>query len=169
VSATTSSAASSRRSRRERARSRRSTPRSTGVRAAQLGCASRAASTAAATSAAPERATTHSSEPSAGLSFANVASEDDVRSTPPTMFGTVPATTAIPATEDRRIAVVASELLGRPGTGGAGTADSLLAVALARHGYSVDLIVASGREIGELNSEWSAIYDSAGVRIRVRD
>ena len=85
------------------------------------------------------------------------------------MFGTVPATTAIPATEDRRIAVVASELLGRPGTGGAGTADSLLAVALARHGYSVDLIVASGREIGELNSEWSAIYDSAGVRIRVLD
>lgn len=71
------------------------------------------------------------------------------------------------ATEDRHIAVVASELLGRPGTGGAGTADSLLAVALARHGYSVDLIVASGREIGELNAEWSRIYQSAGVRITV--
>jgi O-antigen biosynthesis protein len=83
------------------------------------------------------------------------------------MFGTVPATTAIRATEDRRIAVVASELLGRPGTGGAGTADSLLAVALARHGYPVDLIVASGREIGELNAEWSRIYESAGVRITV--
>src|SRR5205823_6146131 len=82
--------------------------------AAQLGCAPRAASTAAATSAAPERATTHSSEPSAGLTFANVASEDDVRSTPPTMFGTVHATTTITATEDRRIAVVASELLVRP-------------------------------------------------------
>jgi glycosyltransferase involved in cell wall biosynthesis len=62
---------------------------------------------------------------------------------------------------------VASELLGRPGTGGAGTADSLLAVALARHGYSVDLIVASGREIGELNAEWSRIYASAGVRITI--
>jgi glycosyltransferase involved in cell wall biosynthesis len=83
------------------------------------------------------------------------------------MFGTVPATTAIRATEDRRIAVVASELLGRPGTGGAGTADSLLAVALGRHGYSVDLIVASGREIGALNEEWRRIYDDAAVRITV--
>lgn len=83
------------------------------------------------------------------------------------MFGTVRATTAIPATENRHIAVVASELLGRPGTGGAGTADSLLAVALARHGHSVDLIVASGREIGELNAEWNRIYESAGVRITI--
>jgi O-antigen biosynthesis protein len=73
------------------------------------------------------------------------------------------------ATEDRRIAIVASELLGRPGTGGAGTADSLLAVALSRHGHHVDLIVASGREIGQLNPEWTDIYDSAGVNIRVLD
>ncbi len=63
--------------------------------------------------------------------------------------------------------MVASELLGRAGTGGAGTADSLLAVALARHGHAVELIVASGRDIGELNPEWSRIYETAGVKVKV--
>jgi glycosyltransferase involved in cell wall biosynthesis len=67
----------------------------------------------------------------------------------------------------RRITVVASELLGRAGTGGAGTADSLLAVALGRHGHDVELVIASGRHIGELNPEWTQTYDEAGVRIRV--
>jgi glycosyltransferase involved in cell wall biosynthesis len=67
----------------------------------------------------------------------------------------------------RRITVVASELLGRPGTGGAGTADSLLAVALGRQGHDVDLLIASGRHIGELSAEWTEAYDEAGVAIRV--
>jgi glycosyltransferase involved in cell wall biosynthesis len=67
----------------------------------------------------------------------------------------------------RRITVVASELLGRAGTGGAGTADSLLAVALARHGHDVELLVASGREIGALSAAWAQRYDDAGVAIRV--
>jgi glycosyltransferase involved in cell wall biosynthesis len=67
----------------------------------------------------------------------------------------------------RRITVVASELLGRAGTGGAGTADSLLAVALSRHGHDVELVVASGRHIGELSLEWTQTYADAGVRIRV--
>jgi glycosyltransferase involved in cell wall biosynthesis len=67
----------------------------------------------------------------------------------------------------RRITIVASELLGRPGTGGAGTADSLLAVALARHGHQVDLLIASGREIGQLSPEWTSRYESAGVSVRV--
>jgi len=67
----------------------------------------------------------------------------------------------------RRITVVASELLGRAGTGGAGTADSLLAVALGRHGHDVELMIASGREIGELSSEWVQTYADAGVRIRL--
>jgi glycosyltransferase involved in cell wall biosynthesis len=67
----------------------------------------------------------------------------------------------------RRITIVASELLGRPGTGGAGTADSLLAVALGRHGHQVELLVASGREIGELSPEWTRTYESAGVAVRV--
>lgn len=67
----------------------------------------------------------------------------------------------------RRITVVASEVLGRPGTGGAGTADSLLAVALGRHGHDVELLVASGRDISRLSPEWTSIYASAGVTVRV--
>lgn len=66
----------------------------------------------------------------------------------------------------RRITVVASELLGRPGTGGAGTADSLLAAALGRHGHRVELLIAPGREIGRLSPEWERIYEAAGVRVR---
>ena len=67
----------------------------------------------------------------------------------------------------RRVTVVASELLGRAGTGGAGTADSLLAVALGRHGHDVELLVASGRDIGSLNASWRDRYESAGVNVRV--
>jgi glycosyltransferase involved in cell wall biosynthesis len=67
----------------------------------------------------------------------------------------------------RRITLVASELLGRAGTGGAGTADSLLAVALGRHGHEVELLVASGREIGELSPEWTDAYAAAHVSVRV--
>jgi glycosyltransferase involved in cell wall biosynthesis len=67
----------------------------------------------------------------------------------------------------RRITVVASELLGRAGTGGAGTADSLLAVALGRHGHEVELLVASGREIGVLSPEWTDAYAAAHVSVRV--
>ena len=67
----------------------------------------------------------------------------------------------------RRITIVASELLGRAGTGGAGTADSLLAVTLGRHGHHVRLLVATGRHIGELSPSWTRIYAEAGVDIRV--
>ncbi len=66
----------------------------------------------------------------------------------------------------RSITVVASEVLGRPGTGGAGTADSLLAVGLARSGHRVNLVVASGREMGELSPDWARIYASADVEVR---
>src|SRR5919202_5544607 len=67
----------------------------------------------------------------------------------------------------RRITVGASELLGRAGTGGAGTADSLLAVALGRHGHDVELLVASGRAIGPLNERWTRIYADAAVGVRI--
>jgi glycosyltransferase involved in cell wall biosynthesis len=69
----------------------------------------------------------------------------------------------------RRITVVSSEPLGRAGTGGAGTADSLLAVALGRHGHDVELLIATGRLIGHLNAEWTRKYDSAGVQVRLLD
>ncbi len=67
----------------------------------------------------------------------------------------------------RQITIVASELLGRAGTGGAGTADSLLAVALGRHGHRVRMLIASGREIGPLSPEWLRRYESVGVEIHV--
>jgi glycosyltransferase involved in cell wall biosynthesis len=67
----------------------------------------------------------------------------------------------------RRITIVATEILGRPRTGGAGTADSLLAVALGRRGHRIELLVAPGRPIGDLSAEWAEIYDSAGVSVRV--
>jgi glycosyltransferase involved in cell wall biosynthesis len=67
----------------------------------------------------------------------------------------------------RRITVVATEVLGRPGTGGAGTADSLLAIALARHGHEVQLLVGSGRAVGPIGEEWQPEYDAAGVELRM--
>jgi glycosyltransferase involved in cell wall biosynthesis len=67
----------------------------------------------------------------------------------------------------RKVTIVGSELLGRPGTGGAGTADSLLAVALGRQGHKVELLIASGREIGSLSDEWTSMYESSGVTTRV--
>jgi glycosyltransferase involved in cell wall biosynthesis len=66
----------------------------------------------------------------------------------------------------RRVAVVASEILGVPRTGGPGTADSLLAVALGRHGHDVELFVAPGRDVSRLSADWRSRYDAAGVRVR---
>jgi glycosyltransferase involved in cell wall biosynthesis len=66
----------------------------------------------------------------------------------------------------RRITVVASEILGMPGTGGAATADSLLAIALGRSGHRVELLIAPGREPSPLSAEWEERYTAAGVQIR---
>jgi glycosyltransferase involved in cell wall biosynthesis len=65
----------------------------------------------------------------------------------------------------RRVTIVASEILGVPGSGGPGTADSLLAIALARHGHDVELLVAPGRDVSSLSPEWRERYGQAGVRI----
>src|SRR5262245_57810714 len=67
------------------------------------------------------------------------------------------------AIRPRRVTIIASEILGRPGTGGAGTADSLLALALAQSGHSVRLGVA--RAGGEVTPEWKERYDDAGVSL----
>jgi glycosyltransferase involved in cell wall biosynthesis len=66
----------------------------------------------------------------------------------------------------RRIAVVASEILGAAGTGGPGTADSFLAVALGRHGHDVELLVAPGRDVSQLSPEWDRGFANANVRVR---
>jgi glycosyltransferase involved in cell wall biosynthesis len=65
----------------------------------------------------------------------------------------------------RRVAVVASEVLGVPRTGGPGTADSLLALALGRSGHQVELLVAPGRE-AVLGAGWERMYRNADVRVR---
>ncbi|HUF01672.1 MAG TPA: glycosyltransferase [Gaiellaceae bacterium] len=61
--------------------------------------------------------------------------------------------------------VVASELLGAGGVGGAGTADSLLAVALGRAGHEVSLLFARAEHVGTLSPEWERIYAAAGVNV----
>jgi glycosyltransferase involved in cell wall biosynthesis len=66
----------------------------------------------------------------------------------------------------RRVAVVATEVLGLPGAGGPATADSLLALALARHGHNVELMVAPGRDLTRLSQEWRTRYAEAGVEVR---
>jgi glycosyltransferase involved in cell wall biosynthesis len=66
----------------------------------------------------------------------------------------------------RRVTIVGSEILGMSGTGGAGTADSMVAVALGRHGHNVEVLVAPGREIGRLTDDWVSRYERAGVRVR---
>ena len=66
----------------------------------------------------------------------------------------------------RHVAVVASEILGMPGIGGPGTADSLLALGLARSGHRVELLVAPGRDVVALAPEWADRYSDAGVNVR---
>jgi glycosyltransferase involved in cell wall biosynthesis len=66
----------------------------------------------------------------------------------------------------RRITVVASEILGVPGAGGPGTADSFLAIALGRRGHDVELLVAPGRDVSRLSAAWQQTYAEANVRIR---
>ena len=66
----------------------------------------------------------------------------------------------------RRITVATSEILGVPGGGGPGTADSLLAVALGSRGHDVELLVSSGRDISALSAKWRQAYADSNVRIR---
>ncbi len=68
--------------------------------------------------------------------------------------------------KSRRITVVTSEILGVPGTGGPGTADSLLALALGRHGHEVTLLVAPGRDLSGLNQDWERTFAESNVRLR---
>jgi glycosyltransferase involved in cell wall biosynthesis len=66
----------------------------------------------------------------------------------------------------RRVAVVASEILGAPGAGGPATADSFLAIALGRHGHDVELLVAPGRDLSRLSPEWEDAFAAANVAVR---
>jgi glycosyltransferase involved in cell wall biosynthesis len=66
----------------------------------------------------------------------------------------------------RRITLVADQALGYHRTGGLGTATTFLALALGRMGHDVEILY-FGELSGEpVDSEWSTLYDDAGVRIR---
>jgi len=69
----------------------------------------------------------------------------------------------------RRVTVVASEVLGVPGSGGPGTADSLLALALARHGHEVRLLIAPGRKMDVPAHVWAQRYRDTGVTLHPID
>jgi glycosyltransferase involved in cell wall biosynthesis len=69
------------------------------------------------------------------------------------------------AAEPRRITLVADELRGLQG-GGIGTATTYLAIALGRMGHEVEVLYVGDQPRAAISSEWTRLYDEAGVRIR---
>jgi glycosyltransferase involved in cell wall biosynthesis len=65
----------------------------------------------------------------------------------------------------RRITLIANELRGLYPAGGMGTATSFLALALARMGHAVELLIAWQSERG-LDSYWERTYAEAGITLR---
>ena len=66
----------------------------------------------------------------------------------------------------RRITVVTRELLGYVRVGGAGTATTYLAVALARMGHPVDVLYVGDLPADPMTAEWARLYEEAGIAIR---
>jgi glycosyltransferase involved in cell wall biosynthesis len=69
------------------------------------------------------------------------------------------------STTARRVTVIAHELRGFLPVGGMGTATTFLALALARMGHSVEILLGM-HLLGAIEPTWEAIYREAGVRIR---
>jgi len=65
----------------------------------------------------------------------------------------------------RRVTVIAHELRGFSPAGGMGTATTLLALALARLGHSVEILLGN-HDPRSLDPHWAGVYRDAGVRIR---
>src|SRR3954452_11846298 len=65
----------------------------------------------------------------------------------------------------RRVTVIAHELRGFRPVGGMGTATTSLALALARLGHSVEILLGK-RDPRSLDPHWAARYADAGVAIR---
>jgi glycosyltransferase involved in cell wall biosynthesis len=80
------------------------------------------------------------------------------------MAGVTSPPASRPATQ-RRVTLVASQILGYDRTGGLGTATSLLAAALSRAGHDVSVLYA-GEPRGPLEPRWAARYDRLGIPIR---
>lgn len=65
----------------------------------------------------------------------------------------------------RRVTVIAHELRGFRPVGGMGTATAFLALALARLGHSVEILLGK-RDPRSLDPYWADLYSSAGVAVR---
>ena len=65
----------------------------------------------------------------------------------------------------RRVTVIAHELRGVRPVGGMGTATTFLALALARAGHSVEILLGKHRP-DSLEADWAGVYREAGIRIR---
>jgi glycosyltransferase involved in cell wall biosynthesis len=66
----------------------------------------------------------------------------------------------------KRITLVADELLGYGRMGGLGTATSFLAVALSRQSHDVEVLYIGEATAGPPATEWTRLYDEAGVGVR---
>ena len=64
-----------------------------------------------------------------------------------------------------RVTVIAHELRGFSPVGGMGTATTFLALALARMGHSIEILLGK-HSLGSIDAGWEAVYRDAGVRIR---
>ena len=65
----------------------------------------------------------------------------------------------------RRVTVIAHELRGFHPVGGMGTATTFLALALARLGHSVEILL--GKHAPQsIDPTWQSLYDDAGIAIR---
>ena len=65
----------------------------------------------------------------------------------------------------RRVTLVANEIRGFRPAGGLGTATTYLALALARMGHSVEILLGM-HSPGAIDPHWESVYRSAGVRLR---
>ena len=66
----------------------------------------------------------------------------------------------------RRVTLVADQALGYFRTGGLGTATTFLALALGRMGHDVEILYFGELPTGDVDPEWTRLYETAGVRIR---
>jgi glycosyltransferase involved in cell wall biosynthesis len=64
-----------------------------------------------------------------------------------------------------RIRIVTAQLLGFDRVGGAGTATTFLALALARSDRNVDILYVGGGVADAPAGEWAALYDAAGIPV----
>jgi glycosyltransferase involved in cell wall biosynthesis len=65
----------------------------------------------------------------------------------------------------RRVTVIAHELRGFQPVGGMGTATTFLALALARLGHSVEILLGK-HSLSSIDPHWGSVYERGGVRLR---